>query len=231
MIALAELQERIGYHFNDEELLQTALTHSSYTREKNRTSQCNERLEFLGDAFFDAIIGEELYKSFPDQEEGFLSRIRATIVCEKSLALKAAVIGLGEFIRIGKGEEKTGGRKKESILADTMEAIIGAIYLDGGFDQAKRVVLDIFADVMEDARHGKYLVTDYKTALQELLQGEGNASIRYKLTGESGPDHNKTFHVELFVNGAYESDGIGKTIKQAEQHAAEVALKRRKDVI
>ena len=231
MIALAELQERIGYHFNDEELLQTALTHSSYTREKNRTSQCNERLEFLGDAFFDAIIGEELYKSFPDQEEGFLSRIRATIVCEKSLALKAAVIGLGEFIRIGKGEEKTGGRKKESILADTMEAIIGAIYLDGGFDQAKRVVLDIFADVMEDARHGKYLVTDYKTALQELLQGEGNASIRYKLTGESGPDHNKTFHVELFINGAYESDGTGKTIKQAEQHAAEVALKRRKDVI
>ena len=225
------LEKRLHYTFHDIGLLKTALTHSSYTREKNRNMPCNERLEFLGDAFFDAIIGEELYKSFPDQEEGFLSRIRATIVCEKSLSIKAVDLGIGDFILIGNGEEKTGGRKKVSILADAMEAIMGAIYLDGGFEEVKRVVLEIFADVLEDARHGKYIVTDYKTALQEVLQSEGSVSIKYKLAGESGPDHDKTFRVDLLVNGVLESEGIGKTIKQAEQQAAEVALKRRKDVI
>lgn len=228
---LNELQARLHYTFHDIGLLQTALTHSSYTREKNRNLPCNERLEFLGDAFFDAIIGEELYKSFPDEEEGFLSRIRATIVCEKSLAMKAASFGLGDYIFIGNGEEKTGGRRKTSILADTMEAIIGAIYLDGGFEKVKDVVLDIFADVLEDTRHGKYIITDYKTALQELLQSEGSVSIKYRLAGESGPDHDKTFRVDLLIDGVYEAEGIGKTIKQAEQQAAEVALKRRKDVI
>ncbi|MBQ6496879.1 MAG: ribonuclease III [Firmicutes bacterium] len=228
---LNELQARLHYTFHDIGLLQTALTHSSYTREKNRNLPCNERLEFLGDAFFDAIIGEELYKSFPDEEEGFLSRIRATIVCEKSLAMKAASFRLGDYIFIGNGEEKTGGRRKTSILADTMEAIIGAIYLDGGFEKVKDVVLDIFADVLEDTRHGKYIITDYKTALQELLQSEGSVSIKYRLAGESGPDHDKTFRVDLLIDGVYEAEGIGKTIKQAEQQAAEVALKRRKDVI
>ena len=159
-----------------------------------------------------------------------MSRIRATIVCEKSLAMKAEVFSLGEYLRIGRGEEKTGGRKKISILADTMEAIIGAVYMDGGFESAKAFVLDVFADVLENARHGKYIVTDYKTALQELLQSKGSASIKYTLAEESGPDHDKTFRVELYVNGKRESEGVGKTIKQAEQHAAETALKGRKDV-
>ena len=231
MNELHELEQKLGYSFRDQSLLETALTHSSYTREKGKAIQCNERLEFLGDAFFDAIIGEDLYKSFPDKEEGFLSRIRATIVCEKSLAMKAEAFELGEYLRIGRGEEKTGGRKKISILADTMEAIIGAVYMDGGFESAKAFVLDVFADVLEDARHGKYIVTDYKTALQELLQSKGSASIKYILAEESGPDHDKTFRVELHVNGKRESEGVGKTIKQAEQHAAEMALKGRKDVI
>ena len=230
MSEIKELENKLGYRFKDISLLETALTHSSYTREKNSGLSCNERLEFLGDAFFDAIIGEELYKSFPDQEEGFLSRIRATIVCEKSLSMKATQIGLGEYLMLGKGEEKTGGRNKISLLADAMEAIIGAVYLDGGFEEVKKLVLGIFADVIEDARHGKYIVTDYKTALQELLQSEGAVSIKYRLAGESGPDHNKTFRVDLMIDGKYEAEGTGKTIKQAEQNAAEAALKRRKDV-
>lgn len=231
MTDLKRLERRLGYSFRDKSLLKTALTHSSYIREKNRNLQCNERLEFLGDAFFDAIIGEELYRSFPDKEEGFLSRTRATIVCEKSLSIKASDFGLGDYIFIGRGEEKTGGREKVSILADTMESIIGAVYLDGGFEQVKRLVLDIFEDVLEDARYGRYIVTDYKTALQEVLQSEGTASIRYRLAGESGPDHDKTFRVELLIDGVKESEGEGKTIKQAEQQAAETALKRREHVI
>lgn len=230
MNEIKELESKLGYSFKEIHLLETAVTHSSYTREKNRSLKCNERLEFLGDAFFDAIIGEELFKSFPDQEEGFLSRIRATIVCEKSLAMKAEQLGLGQYLLLGRGEEKTGGRSKPSILADAMEAIIGAVYLDGGFEAARKMVLQQFADVLEDARHGKYIVTDYKTALQELLQQEGNVAIKYVLAGESGPDHNKTFRVDLMIDGNYEAEGTGKSIKQAEQNAAEAALKRRKDV-
>lgn len=231
MCGLNELEQKLNYSFKDQGLLETALTHSSYTREKNKAVQCNERLEFLGDAFFDAIIGEELYKSFPDKEEGFLSRIRATIVCEKSLSMKAEAFALGEYLKIGRGEEKTGGRSKISILADTMEAIIGAVYLDGGFESAKAFVLEVFADVLEDARHGKYIVTDHKSALQELLQSKGITSIKYELAEESGPDHDKTFRVELYVNGQREAEGVGKTIKSAEQSAAEMALKGRENVI
>jgi len=231
MSGLIELQQKLNYSFYDQDLLETALTHSSYTREKDKAVQCNERLEFLGDAFFDAIIGEEMYKSFPDKEEGFLSRIRATIVCEKSLSMKAEAFALGGYLKIGRGEEKTGGRNKPSILADTMEAIIGAVYLDGGFESAKAFVLDVFADVLEDARHGKYIVTDYKSALQELLQSKGITQIKYILTEESGPDHDKTFRVELHVNGKREAEGVGKTIKSAEQNAAEMALKGRENAI
>ncbi|MDO4869404.1 MAG: ribonuclease III [Bacillota bacterium] len=229
--ALRELQNKLGYDFRDESLLETALTHSSYTRERNRHVRCNERLEFLGDAFFDAIIGEELYRSFPDEEEGFLSRIRATIVCEKSLAMKAEAFDLGAYLLLGKGEEKTGGRTKVSILADAMEALMGAIYLDGGFEAVKTAVLRIFEDVLQDARKGIYIITDYKTALQEIVQRNGNVDIKYELVGETGPDHNKTFNVALYINDVLQAEGTGKSIKQAEQHAAEEALKRRQDVI
>ena len=138
---IRQLEQKLGYHFNDIDILKNAVTHSSYIKEHDRKGRSNERLEFLGDAFFDAIIGEELYKSFPDKEEGFLSRTRATLVCEKSLANEARRLGIGEYILLGNGEDHNGGRQRESILADTMEAILGAIYLDGGFDAVKRLSL------------------------------------------------------------------------------------------
>ena len=203
-----------------------ALTHSSYAREHRDECRSNERLEFLGDAFLDAIIGEEMYKIFSREEEGFLSRIRATLVCEESLAQIAAEIEIGECLFMGHGEEKTGGRQRKSILADAMEAVFGAIYLDGGYEAVKLTVLGLFANAIEDARHGKYVITDYKTALQEALQAKGITDIRYVLEEASGPDHDKTFRVGLMINGRKEAEGIGKSKKQAEQQAAGKMLER-----
>ena len=223
---IRQLEERIGYVFDDRELLTNAVTHSSYIKEHNRHSRSNERLEFLGDAFFDAIIGEELYKIFPHKEEGFLSRVRASLVCEKSLAKAARRLNVGEYILMGNGEEKSGGRDRESILADTMEAVIGAVYLDGGFEAVKSSVLGIFRDFIDDAVHGKYIITDYKTSLQEKLQHEGITDIKYVLLGETGPDHDKTFKVQLTVDGRPETTGEGKSKKQAEQNAAEAMIER-----
>jgi len=223
---IRQLEDKIGYHFVDNSLIINALTHSSYIKENGNGTKSNERLEFLGDAFFDAIIGEELYKIFPQNEEGFLSRIRATLVCEKSLAKEARKLSLGEYLILGNGEEKSGGRQRESILADAMEAVMGAIYLDGGFESLKKVVLQIFSVAIEDAKHGKYVITDYKTALQEKLQGRGITDISYELINETGPDHNKTFYVQLRVNGNPETQGKGKSKKQAEQQAAEAMLEK-----
>lgn len=223
---IRQLEEEIGYRFRDKALLKNAVTHSSYIKGHSTEEHSNERLEFLGDAFFDAIIGEELYKIFPQKEEGFLSRVRASLVCEKSLAKAARRHRIGQYIRMGKGEEKSGGRNRESILADTMEAIIGAIYLDGGFEAVRKWVLDIFSEAINDAVHGKYIITDYKTALQEKLQHEGITDIKYMLLKEIGPDHDKTFEVQLMVNGKPESTGVGKSKKQAEQRAAEAMIER-----
>ncbi len=223
---IRQLEKKIGYSFENTELLGNALTHSSYVKEHEKCDKSNERLEFLGDAFFDAIIGEELYRSFPDKEEGFLSRTRATLVCEKSLANEAKKLGIGEYILLGNGEDHNGGRQRESILADTMEAIIGAVYMDGGFDNVKRVVLSLFGSYIEDVKHGKYIVTDYKTTLQEKLQGQGISRIRYVLLEESGPDHDKTFLVQLEIDGKPGTKGRGKSKKQAEQNAAEAMLEK-----
>jgi ribonuclease-3 len=223
---ITQLEEKISYHFSDAQLLRHALTHSSYIKENGGGIRSNERLEFLGDAFFDAIIGEELYKIFPQKEEGFLSRIRATLVCEKSLANEARKLSLGEYILLGNGEERSGGRQRESILADAMEAVIGAIYLDGGFEAVKRTVLQIFRESIQDAQHGKYIITDYKTALQEKLQSRGINNISYELIKETGPDHNKTFFVQLNVNGQPMTTGQGKSKQQAEQQAAEAMLEK-----
>ena len=228
MSDISQLEDRLGYRFNDVSLIRKAITHSSYIKEHNRSGQSNERLEFLGDAFFDAIIGEELYRLFPDKEEGFLSRTRAALVCEKSLAEEALRLDLGSYILLGNGEEHNGGRKRESILADTLEAVIGAVYLDGGFEAVKELVLRLFAKTIEDARHGKFVIVDYKTALQEKLQNNGAARIRYVLLKESGPDHDKTFQVQLEVNGRPAARGTGKSKKQAEQNAAKVMLEREK---
>lgn len=223
---LQKLEAKIGYRFRDQELLKNAITHSSYIKEHNRDEKSNERLEFLGDAFFDAVIGEELYRSFPQKEEGFLSRTRASLVCEKSLAKVAVTLSIGDHLLLGHGEERSGGRHRESILADTMEAILGAVYLDGGFEAVKKVVLTLFQKAIDDARHGKYVVTDYKTALQERLQARGITDIKYALLKESGPDHDKTFLVQLEVEGRPETTGEGKSKKQAEQHAAEAMMER-----
>lgn len=224
-------EKKINYEFRDKLLLKTALTHSSYVKEHGRSVRSNERLEFLGDAFFDAIIGEKLFKIFPDKEEGFLSRTRATLVCEKSLSDKAKKLNVGEYILLGKGEEHSGGRHRESILADAMEAVIGAVYLDGGFEAAKEMVIGLFKDVIEDTRHGKYVITDYKTVLQEELQSRKITDIRYALLGENGPDHDKTFEVELLVNGIRGTRGKGKSKKQAEQNAARAMLEREHDAL
>ena len=222
---LDALEERMGYRFRDRKLLETALTHSSFIREQNREGEYNERLEFLGDAFFDAIVGEELYRLFPDREEGFLSKVRATIVCEPSLADQARRLKLGEIVRLSNGEEKTGGRERASILADALEAIIGAIYLDGGFPAAREFVLTMFREVIDDTTRGKYQIYDYKTVLQERLQAGGITDIRYEVLREEGPDHQKTFTVGLLIGGSLVSEGVGMSKKQAEQKAAENKLK------
>ena len=226
------IEDKIGYQFKDKKLLETALTHSSYVREKN-SAEYNERMEFLGDAMLDAITGEELYRAFPGREEGFLSRTRASLVCEKFLFEVAVSIGLGDFLRLGSGEEKTGGRQRPSILADAVEALIGAVFLDGGYDAAKKVVLDLLADGFRDVREGRVLAADYKTALQELLQAEGLSAgdIQYEDAGQRGPDHDKVFTVRLMVGGRQLAEGEGKSKKQAQQNAAKAALLRRRNAI
>lgn len=226
MTDIKQLEAKINYIFRDEKLLLTSVTHSSYVKEHSREEKSNERLEFLGDAFFDAIIGEELFKIFPNKEEGFLSRTRAALVCEKSLAKEARELGLGEYMRLGNGEEKSGGRTRESILADAMEAVIGAVYIDGGFEEVKRVVLNLFEEAINDSKHGKYVINDYKTALQEKLQSKGITDIKYTLVKEMGPDHDKTFIVQLEVDGEPKTKGRGKSKKQAEQQAAEEMMER-----
>lgn len=188
------------------------------------TRDNNERLEFLGDAFFDAIISVELYKRLEKVDEGKLTKTRALIVCEKSLATVAQKLRIGEYLNMGKGEEHSGGRHRESILADAVEAVIGAIYLDGGYDEAARFVSREFEATVIDALAGK-LFTDYKTQVQEALQKRGQkTSISYHLDKEEGPDHDKTFYVHLVCNGKTLGSGRGKSKKEAEQNAARATL-------
>ena len=226
------IEEKIGYSFKDRTLLETALTHSSSAREKGG-GDFNERMEFLGDAMLDAIVGEELYREFPGKEEGFLSRTRAALVCEKFLFEVAERIGLGAYLKLGAGEEKSGGRHRSSVLSDAVEALIGAVFLDGGYEETRSVVLGLLADGFKDVRLGRILVTDYKTALQELLQSEGMSAddIQYADAGETGPDHDKVFTVKLYIKGLEEAEGVGKSKKQAQQNAAEAALSRRRHAI
>ncbi len=220
------LEGIIGYSFKNEALLRNALTHSSYIKEGRESyHKNNERLEFLGDAFFDAIISEELYKRLEHSEEGRLTKLRAQIVCERSLADVARGFGIGKYMLMGKGEEHTGGRDRVSILADAMEAIIGAVFMDGGYEAARTLVLSAFRKTIENAIAGKG-VADYKTALQEKMQAVGreHTNIHYVLDREEGPDHNKTFFVNLVCNGRIIGRGKGSTKKEAEQNAAKQAL-------
>ena len=222
------LQQRIGYKFNDLNLLKNALTHSSYANEAGLPfSKNNERLEFIGDAYLDAFIGIALFSLMPKVREGVLSKRRSEIVCEKTLVQVASEIGLGEYILLGKGEEIGKGRRKPSILADSLEAVIGAIVLDGGSKEAERVVLDLFNHSITLSVQGR-LNQDYKSMLQEKLQEKyRDIRIEYREISEKGPDHAKEFVIGLYVNGKELGTGAGSSKKEAEQNAAENVLKRK----
>jgi ribonuclease-3 len=214
-------EEIIGYKFKDKSLLQTALTHSSYANEMNGKVDYNERLEFLGDSVLGMITAEFLFTHHPEMPEGKLTKTRASMVCEKSLHKFAQSIKLGEFMYLGKGEINTGGRERPSILADAFESVIAAIYLDAGFEEAKKFVLGFIstADIEEP------VITDYKTALQEIVQKNPGEYLEYFMVGESGPDHCKTFLVEVHLNNNVIGTGEGRSKKQAEQMAAKATLR------
>ncbi|AIS52556.1 ribonuclease 3 [Thermoanaerobacter kivui] len=220
-----ELEERINYTFKDKNLIKEALTHSSWANEGKNNKISNERLEFLGDAVLSLVISEYLYKKRKDLEEGSLSKYRAEIVCEPSLARCAREIGLGTFLRVGKGEELTGGRERDSILADAMEALLAAIYLDAGLDTVRKIILDLFKDIIEEVLKG-LIYRDYKTKLQEVVQSMGIGKITYELVKEVGPDHNKTFVMQVRIGDVVLGEGYGKSKKEAEQAAAMEALNK-----
>ena len=219
---LEELQIRIGYHFRDLKLLRQALSHSSYANEhRQEHAKDNERLEFLGDAVLEVASSEFLFLEYPRMPEGDMTKLRASLVCEPPLARCAREISLPEYLLLGKGEEHTGGRQRDSIVSDAMEAVIGAIYLDGGFANAKDFVRKY---ILTDIEHKK-LFYDSKTILQEIVQRDyKEEEVSYKLTGEEGPDHAKRFLVEVQIGGKTEGCGAGSTKKAAEQEAAYQAI-------
>ena len=219
--ALQELQEKIGYQFHEEVLLKQALTHSSFANEQKINKLKNyERLECLGDAVLELISSEFLYNENVDMPEGQLTRLRASMVCEPALAYCARDIRLNSYILLGKGEEATGGRTRDSIISDVMEAVIGAIFLDGGIENAKKFIYRFILSDLED----KILFLDSKTLLQEEIQKKNTAQLRYVLVGETGPDHDKQFHVEAYLDNQLIGCGVGRTKKSAEQQAAYEAL-------
>lgn len=219
---LSSLEERIGYQFKNRDYLAIALTHSSYSNEGKKHLQNNERQEFLGDAVLSIVVSDYLFGRF-HLAEGDLTRIRATLVCEKSLCGFARQIGLGSCLLLGKGEELTGGADRPSILADAFEALIAAIYLDGGIDSAGGFVIPFVEEALRDGEAQDNL--DYKTLLQEIVQKNPGEVLSYVLTGESGPDHDKCFEVEVLLNSNVIGKGAGRSKKRAEQMAAKEALK------
>ncbi len=218
---LEELEERIGYRFQDRSLLKQALTHSSFTNEQkiNKTEDY-ERLEFLGDAVLEMVSSQFLFHTYPQLSEGELTKMRASMVCEPALAFCARDIELGKFIRLGKGEELSGGRERESITSDVMEAVIGAIFLDGGIEKAREYILKFILSDIEN----KQLFYDSKSNLQELMQGTLKREFHYELLEESGPEHSKSFVVAVIMEGKSLGRGLGRTKKAAEQQAAYEAL-------
>lgn len=220
---MEELEARLGYVFQDKRLLETALTHSSYANEHQKgAAVCNERLEFLGDSVLGLAAARTLYLEHPEMPEGEMTRMRAELVCERSLCRAAEKLGLGQFLRLGKGETLNGGRSRPSILADATEALIAAVYLDGGWGPAATLIRDfVLAPAME---RPKDLPQDYKTALQELVQQKSGQQLCYRVVGTQGPDHDKRFLVEVAVNGTACGRGQGRSKKEAEQAAAQNAL-------
>ena len=218
-----KFEEIIGYTFEEKSYILEALTHSSYSNE-NKRYKFNERLEFLGDSVLSIVISDYLFKKEENLPEGELTKLRANIVCEESLSEVAAEINLGDYLLLGKGEEATGGRDRISILADALEAVIAAIYLDGGIENARKFIFTYMEEIIRDSIKGK-IFRDYKTYLQEVLQSRGEQNIWYKLIEEKGPDHNKRFVMEVGINDEVLGVGEGKSKKDAEQVAAKAAIK------
>ncbi len=218
-----ELEKGLGYTFQNKALLENALTHSSYANERRDGRTSNERLEFLGDSILGFVVAAFLYRRYPDKPEGDLTRIRADLVCERNLAKAAGTIRLGEFLLLGHGEAHGGGRTRDSIVADATESVIAASYLDGGFEAAKGIIDRLILSDLPTGRPGNF---DYKTMFQELVQREKDQIIHYELIGESGPDHDKTFQVEVMLNGNVVGIGRGHSKKKAEQAAAQEAISK-----
>lgn len=217
------LQDLLGYNFNDSSLLSQALTHKSYSNEQNEVTLHNERLEFLGDAVLELAVSDLVYYRYPDIPEGGLTRIRSEVVCETGLASIALKLSLGQGLLLGKGEEKSGGREKASLLSDALEALLGAVYCDGGFTAACQVVKTIFSEMIEVTAQSRY-GTDYKTCLQERLQAIYGSLPDYNLMRVSGPDHERVFSMEVRFDGKLLGSGSGPSKKRAEQQAAAAAL-------
>lgn len=217
-----ELEEKIGYTFRNPQLLEQALTHSSFANDGKKHGHNNERLEFLGDSVLSVIVARHLFLTYKDLPEGELTKLRASLVCEKALDVFAGQIGLGKYLRLGKGEEMTGGRERPSILADAFEALLAAIYIDGGYEAAQTFVLGFIPRNLDVRRKNK--LSDYKTALQEIIQQNREERVEYVLVDEHGPDHAKVFTAEVLLNTNVIGRGTGSSKKQAEQNAAHEAL-------
>ena len=217
-------QKNIGYEFNDVILLKTALTHSSYANENRRYNlHSNERLEFLGDSVLNIIVSSYIFKNYPDLPEGELTRVRAGVVCEISLAQCAQNLSIGEYLFLGKGEEITGGRKRPSLLSDAFEALLAAIYLDSNFENASDWLIDKLSTTIESVVKGT-IYKDYKTELQEIIQKDGEGSVEYIVIKKTGPDHDRRYKINALYNGNILGSGMGKSKKEAEQNAARLAL-------
>ena len=218
---ITELEDRIGYHFKDRALIRMALTHSSFANEQKINKQPDyERLEFLGDSVLEMVSSTYLYNNYPDKKEGQMTKMRASMVCEQALAFCARDFELEKYILLGKGEESTGGRHRDSIISDVMEAVIGAIYIDGGIEAAKKHIDKFILNDLEN----KQIFIDAKSVLQELVQKDSSKTLSYEICGESGPEHDKIFKSRVLVNGEILGEGEGHTKKAAEQQAAYQAV-------
>jgi ribonuclease-3 len=218
------LEEKLGYTFQDSALLENALTHSSYANEnRSKGLQSNERLEFLGDSVLGMVVADYLFRTNPDLPEGELTRVRANLVCENSLVVVARELDLGSYLLLGRGEDAGGGRQRPSILADAVEAVLAAVYLDGGISHARAIIQKY---ILDRAAQEKAANHDFKTALQEFVQRESGQVLTYHLVGESGPDHAKVFRVEVRLNGEAIGQGEGRSKKEAEQSAAHAGLEQ-----
>lgn len=223
---ITELEDRIGYHFKDRALIRMALTHSSFANEQKINKQPDyERLEFLGDSVLEMVSSTYLYNNYPDKKEGQMTKMRASMVCEQALAFCARDFELEKYILLGKGEESTGGRHRDSIISDVMEAVIGAIYIDGGIEYAKKHIDKFILNDLEN----KQIFVDAKSVLQELVQKDSTKTLSYEICGESGPEHDKIFKSRVLINGEILGEGEGHTKKAAEQQAAYQAVLKLRD--